>query len=273
MQLQSKQHGFSLIELIIVIVLGGIIAAMTTSVLTLPINSYVDNTRRATLTDIADSAVRRMQRDIRRALPNSIRISADGQTLELLHLVDGGRYRAKLVPDGSGNILDFSTTDASFDVLGDLQNFANIDTSNDRVVIYPLSNSGNSAYEGDNISTLTNTTTASSISFTSFQFPLASPQQRFFIVDTPVTYHCDTSAAEPKNKTLMRYQDYAIQSTQPTPPTSGNSLQANYLSSCQFSYSSGSSTRSGLVTISMSLTDDAGESAHLIHQVHVVNQP
>ncbi|MDQ7073061.1 MAG: hypothetical protein Q9N32_05720 [Gammaproteobacteria bacterium] len=41
-----------------------------------------------------------MQRDIRSALPNSIRISADGKTLELLHTINGGRYRARLASDG-----------------------------------------------------------------------------------------------------------------------------------------------------------------------------
>jgi MSHA biogenesis protein MshO len=269
----SKQSGFSLVELIIVIVVGGIIAAMTTSILTLPINAYVDNTRRATLTALTDSTIKRMQRDIRQALPNSIRISADGQTLELLHLVDGGRYRAQRAADASGDILDFTTADTSFNMLGNLQNFANINTANDFLAIYPLATTGNNPYASDNLVRLTNSTTASSVSFNSFQFPLASPQQRFFIVDTPVTYHCNLSPTAAKNKTLMRYQDYSIQASQPTPPSSGGAIQANYLSGCQFAYNSGSSTRSSLVTVSLTLTDDAGESAKLIQQIHVVNQP
>ena len=77
---RRKQQGFTLIELIITIVLGGIVAAITSSILTQPINAYMDSSRRATLTAAADSALQRMQRDIRRALPNSIRISADGKT-------------------------------------------------------------------------------------------------------------------------------------------------------------------------------------------------
>lgn len=273
MHKRSIQSGFSLIEMIIVIVIGGIVAAMTASILTLPINAYVDNTRRATLTDVADAAIKRIQRDIRRALPNSIRISADGRTLELLHLVDGGRYRAQLADDGSGDILNFTSSDTSFDVLGSLQNFSNIDRDNDLVAIYPLSSTGNSPYDADNTRTLTNTTTANSVRFANFQFPLPSPQQRFFIIDTPVTYHCNLAPSNPKDKTLMRYQDYSIQSTQPTPPSSGGAIQANYMDSCQFSYISGSSTRSGLVTISLTLTDEAGESVHLLQQIHVVNQP
>jgi len=273
MQQTHYQNGFTLIELILVIVVGGIVAAMTTSILTLPINAYVDSSRRANLTSIADMAMKRMQRDIRSALPNSIRVSADGQTLELLHVVDAGRYRATLADDASGDILDFTRNDTSFDVLGDLQNIDAINMANAKLVVYPLGTTGSNPYAGDNISMLTNASSASSIHFNSLQFPLASPQQRFFIIDTPISYHCNLNPAEPKNKVLMRYQGYPIQINQPIPPTNGGSIQTNYLASCEFSYSLGSSTRSSLVTVSLTLTDDAGESVKLIQQIHVVNQP
>jgi MSHA biogenesis protein MshO len=273
MKINKHQSGFTLIEMVITIVIGGIVAAMATSILTTPIKAFVDSSRRATLTDTAESSLRRMQRDIRRALPNSIRVSADGQTLELLHLVDGGRYRAQLASDGSGDLLDFTTTDTSFDVLGSLQNFANVDSSNDSLVIYPLATTGNNAYAGDNRTALSGGSTATNLSFSAFQFPLASPQQRFFIVDTPISYHCDTSASATKDKVLMRYQDYAIQASQPTPPSSGAAIQVNHVNSCNFDYQSGSSTRSGLVTLELRLTDEVGESVHLIHQVHMSNQP
>lgn len=270
---RSSQHGFSLLELILVIVIGGIVASMTTSILTLPIKAYVDNARRATLTASAESVLNRMQRDIRRALPNSIRISADRKTLELLHIVDGGRYRAKLALAGTGNILDFSIADNGFDVLGNLQNFSSITTGVDQVAVYPLNTTGSDAYAGDNIAVITAGSTASHISYSAFQFPLQSPQQRFFIVDTPITYHCDTSAASEKNKVLIRYEGYAIQASQPVPPATGGAIQANYLSGCIFSYNSGSSTRSGLVTVELTLADETGESIRLVHQIHVDNQP
>jgi MSHA biogenesis protein MshO len=271
--LHSDQYGFSLLELILVIVIGGIVASMTTSILTLPIKGYVDSARRATLTASAESALNRMQRDIRRALPNSIRISADSKTLELLHIIDGGRYRAKHTLAGSGDTLDFSIADNGFDVLGNLQNFSNIATGADQVAIYPLNTAGSDPYAGDNIVATGAGSTANHITHPAFQFPLKSPQQRFFIVDTPITYHCDTSAASEKNKVLIRYEDYAIQAAQPIPPATGGAIQANYVGNCVFSYNSGSNTRSGLVTIELTLTDEAGESIRLVHQVHVDNQP
>lgn len=272
----QNQSGFSLVELIIVIVISGILASMTASVLQLPIKAYVDSARRATLTDAAESTIRRMQRDIRRALPNSIRISPDQSTLELLHIVDGGRYRSttnNTVSPPTGNILDFTLADTSADVLGSLANFTDISLGTDRLVIYPLNSTGSNPYAGDNTTALLAGSTASLLNFTAFQFPLKSPEQRFFIIDTPITYGCDTSAALARGRVLFRYQDYAIQAAQPIPPAVTPAVQSNYLSACTFSYNSGSSTRSAVVTIALTLTDDAGESVNLIHQVHVDNQP
>jgi MSHA biogenesis protein MshO len=270
---RRRQQGFTLIELIITIVLGGIVAVITSSILTQPINAYMDSSRRATLTATADFALQRMQRDIRRALPNSIRISADGKTLELLHIVDGGRYRAQLASDASGDILDFSLADTRFDSLGPLQNFSNISLDSDRVVVYPLSTVGANPYAGDNTSIISNASTTNTIVFSAFQFPYSSPQQRFFIIDTPITYSCDTSASATKDKVLIRYDAYAIQATQPVPPASGSAIQANYISNCTFTYSAGSSTRAGLVTLELIVADETGESVRLLHQIHVDNQP
>lgn len=274
----TLQRGFTLIEMVIVIVLGGIIAAMTVSILTLPINAYVDSTRRATLTDVAESALRRMQRDIRAALPNSIRISGNGQTLELLHIVDGGRYRAQLAVDASGaiinggnNILDFTTNDTSFAVLGGLSNFANITIGTDLVAVYPIDASD--AYAGLNTTVTAAGSNANNLVVNDFQFPFTSPGQRFFIVDIPITYDCDTAAVARRNRVLNRYEAYAIQAVQPTPPANGPAIQANFLDTCLFSYNPGSSSRSGLITLELTFTDDAGESVRLVHQVHVDNQP
>jgi MSHA biogenesis protein MshO len=48
MYLRNAQ-GFSLIELIMVIVIVAILATMTTKIITLPVSSYVDLQRRASL--------------------------------------------------------------------------------------------------------------------------------------------------------------------------------------------------------------------------------
>jgi prepilin-type N-terminal cleavage/methylation domain-containing protein len=75
MRRTSTQRGFTLVELIMVIVIMGVIGGMVSVFMKSPIDAYVDSARRAALTDVADTAVRRMARDIRKALPNSLRQS------------------------------------------------------------------------------------------------------------------------------------------------------------------------------------------------------
>lgn len=260
-----SQQGFTLIEIITVIVLVGILAPMTVEIITLPLRSYFNQQRRTTLVDNAETALRLMQRDIRRALPNSIRIAGGGSTLELLHSSDGGRYRGKLASNGSGNILDFTAADSSFDVIGNLQA-----APQGELVIYNLGNSSADAYVGTNRATIANTSTTTLVNLSSAkQFPMLSPQQRFFIVDTPISYRCDTAS-----RSLLRYSGYAITALQANPPSGVvGQLLANKVGSCSFSYSSSTSTRSGLVTLTLTLTDEAGESTRLIHQIHVDNAP
>ena len=89
----------------------------------------------------------------------------------------------------------------------------------------------------------------------------------------PISYLCDLTA-----QTLTRYSVYSIVSTQPTNPAttplSGGSaaLTTKNLSSCVFSYDPGSPTRTGLVTVSLTLAS-GGEQVRLFHQIHVDNTP
>lgn len=65
MSIQSIK-GFTLIELVIVMVIVSILATMTTDIMIKPVKSYIDLERRSTLVNSAEIAIRRIQRDIRR---------------------------------------------------------------------------------------------------------------------------------------------------------------------------------------------------------------
>ena len=57
------------------IAIVGIIGAMVAVFIRSPVQSYVDSARRAELGDVADTALRRIIRDLRLALPNSVRVT------------------------------------------------------------------------------------------------------------------------------------------------------------------------------------------------------
>lgn len=277
--IQSKSQGFTLIEVIVVIVIVGILAVMTTGIITRPVKSYLDLRRRTALVDTAEFALRRMQRDVRRALPNSLRIIGGGTVLELLHVEDGGRYRAEQNPNSSAasagcgtlaaDILDFSAaTDTCFELTGTFTSFNPLATAGQALVVYNLGSASAEAYAGNNRAVVVNSTNARTVRFNAFRFPFRSPQQRFFIVDTPVTYRCF-------NNQLLRYDGYAITSAQPNPPAGAGvsgQIQANNVTNCQFTYDPGTAARAALVTLALTLTD-AGESVRLMQQVHVDNLP
>src|SRR5207247_10236805 len=73
---RSRAGGVTLIEMVIVIAITAIIAAALSVFISRPVEGYADAARRAELSDIADTALRRMTRDLRTALPNTIRITS-----------------------------------------------------------------------------------------------------------------------------------------------------------------------------------------------------
>jgi len=265
-----RERGVTLVEMVIVISITAIIAGAVAVFITRPIESYADAARRAELTDIADTALRRMARDLRTALPNSVRTTTVGNVryLEFLQTTGGGRYRAQVDSGGAGNPLDFTAADASFDVIGTPPPLA----AGDSIVVYNLNNSGAvaNAYSGDNRAAYSSG--AATITLTAAKlFPFASPGNRFQVVQSPVTYACDP---DPGTRTLRRYWGYAIVAAQPTPPGAGsNALLASDVFECTFTYTpAGAGGRYGVVSLEMRVQRDS-ELIRLFHQVHVTNVP
>lgn len=271
----KASSGFTLIEIVVVIVLVGIIAPIGAMLVSRPVEQYIAMARRAELVDSAEMVLRRMQRDIRNALPNSIRVPTSGGRayldLEFLNTVDGGRYREAL--DDSDvdveDILDFSAADTSFDVLGDLNQ---VPSTGDWVVVANLTSTGPgaNAYVGDNRTAVAAGSAVDNVEMSSIQFPFPSVTQRFFIVDQPVTYACNPAA---NGGTLTRFDGYAINVNQPSSGSlGGGALVSDKVTACSFTYDAGTDNWGGLVTLSLTLAE-AGEQVTLIHQMHVVNAP
>lgn len=283
--IRSNQQGMTLIEMIVVIVIMGILIAMVGMFLRAPITAYTDAASRADLTDVADTALRRMTRDLRQALPNSIRVNADQSAIEFLHVRTGGRYRmvtsgaatALACPDDNltladDDVLDFTRADTCFKTLGNILD-RNLIVNTDFLVVYNLGVAGADAYEsgnatGGNKALISGASTSGSedrITFASRQIPLSSPTGRFQIIDTPVSYVC-------AGGTLTRYWGYNIAAAQPAAPGGSSALLANNVTDCSFEYATGGSQRNGLLAIRLVVTQN-GESVNLYHEVHVDNVP
>ena len=70
----KKTHGFTLVELVIVIVLSGILAGVVMQFITMPIDAYVDQSRRARLVENADMAIERIAQDVHAALLEDVAV-------------------------------------------------------------------------------------------------------------------------------------------------------------------------------------------------------
>ncbi|HLF23179.1 MAG TPA: type II secretion system protein [Burkholderiales bacterium] len=307
LQARALRNGFSLVELVIVITITGVIAATVGIFILRPVQGYEAQVRRAELVDQGESALRRMQRDIRAALPNSVRIRTPGGNvgdascpannnvcvIEILHTVDGSRYRA----NPPGDQLQFNGTDTEFDVVGSMLNVAAVNPSTNWLVInnqttvgadfnaYNCPAAGSSHNCVRMTATNTNlTATPPHIALANAFAPtlplLASARQRFFVVDTPVTYLCDINAGA-----LDRYDSYSINSDHTLRDQPGELAGAgatarriaDLVTSCRFSYTPGTNQRAGIVTLDLTITDPdvngQAEQVRLLHQVHVYNAP
>jgi len=290
--LTKTRQGFTLVEMVVVIAVVGVIAAVVAVFLRGPVFGYIDTARRAELTDAADTALRRIGRDLRLALPNSVRVATDGTTtyLEFLLVRTGGRYRlesgsiANPCPGGlADDVLSFSSADSCFKTIGNIPNLGQV-TANDFLVVFnlPTGTPNADAYQfvgtGGNKSQITAPIPPDSfagedrITVASHAFTFESPGRRFFIVEGPVTYACN-----PATGTLTRHAGYAIAAVQtapPAPPPGGaGALLANRVTApCTINYDTSAAQGAGLVTLRLTLSRD-GETVTLYHAVHISNVP
>jgi len=283
-----RSTGFTLIELIVVITVAGIIAVMMSVLVGRQMSGYVQLQQRAQLVQMADSALQKIALDIHRAVPNSVRVN--GNYLELVPVVLATPYRSEEDASGTSDKLDFSTADASFDVLADMISSSQA-FSGGQVVVYNLGlTNGGAPVLGANLYasnpsaqahvisspgvSVTNNGAQDVVSLdTAHQFSQRSPNQKMYLVNGAITYHCDAA-----NGTLIRYGNYAIQESQPTNAgasplsSAADATLANQVSNCVLRYSSGSLARNAVVSLQLTLSDGE-QSTTLMKQVQINNVP
>jgi MSHA biogenesis protein MshO len=284
-----SRAGYTLIEVVVVIAITALVAGFIGSFIVRPMQIYNDVNLRGELVAAASSALERVAREVRAALPNSVRVAAGGGALELLHVADGARYRAAAggAHSAASDVIDLAG-DGSFNVLGRFQDlgfsYGTPLAPGHRLVIYPTgSGVWSDAASGADPGVITPAATSLQVLddgdedqlvlSAPFRFALGSPQQRVYVVDGPLSYLCDTAAGS-----LTRYAGYPATAVQPTDPaaaplsSASDALLVDRVSACRFTYTPGTPQRAALVTIELTLSH-LGEQVRLLEQVHVLNVP
>ncbi len=166
--------GFTLIELVIVVVILGILSVVGTQFVVNATTAYNTTQTRALLTNTGRQAIERIVRQLRGALPYSVRITNGGSCLQFMPISTGGFY------------VDFIDTTASI---------SNVNTSPysidfgvaDNITIGALSTTELYGVNPASLSGVT-ATAATSVSFQNQIWARNSQVQRFFLVNNPQAF-------------------------------------------------------------------------------------
>lgn len=298
-QVRSRELGFTLVELIVVIVITTIIASTIVLFLRPVLDSYTDSRQRGELSDLADTALRRIVRDVRQAVPNSLRMASD-QCFELVPSIAGGRYRSgpDVVNDSSTSCSPSANCAAWVDPSQSLSTFDTLTSPGitpavgDWVVIN--NQNGNDVYEGLNrwsitsvstpaatqgklrlsVSPAVSGSTALSAGYDGGRFQVVSNAQQ------AVFYICSgadggVNASGNGKGTLYRLKR-SFNSTYPTacPAVTGADVLATNVLRCTFVYApnQGATQQSGFLWLNLELARN-NETASLTMGAHVMNVP
>jgi len=266
--------GFTLIELIMVIVIMSVMSVGSVKFITQTTQGVIDTAKRQRLAAVGVIAVEKMVREIREALPNSVRVF--GGCIEFVPTIWGSQYITLPVLTGATSftaVAIFEDSDIAQYVSG----------SNYRVAVYPITDS--SVYAGANPGPVSGVMAAANsvaviatdddndILVTlngSFQFSNNSPEKRFYVVSNPVTYCVSGSY-------LYRYNGYGFDGVMgASRPTSfpGREVVADKLTAGTFTYSGASLVRNAVVEIALTFQETAStETQKITHEVQLRNVP
>ncbi|MEC4725451.1 type II secretion system GspH family protein [Shewanella sp. D64] len=214
--------GFTLVEMVTVIIILGILALGVSSFVVLGTRIFVESTSIEQVLGQSRFALERMTRELRNAVPNSIRLTpappntnASYQCVEFVPIQASASYiELPFVP---------SPASLTGTVIPPSQGLNSVH----QMLVYPLKTSDIYAAtpagtSGRLFDVKEFNQSSGLVTFDrAVRFAESSPIQRYFMINGPVSY-CFQS-----DGTLWRYAGYGLETTQPTPSTmSGGALMA-----------------------------------------------
>jgi MSHA biogenesis protein MshO len=246
------------VELVIAIVIAAIVASFMVLFLDAPVQAYFAQTRRADLADSANRIATAVTRDVRTALPNSLRLTAagTGKALELLATQGTARYYGE--GDKKGDATEELTVGGGHTTLsfGTLELFSSGALPSPLYLsVGNLGNPAQPAYDayirGNGVMTTAAVTLGPNPSTPppppfvagenlvtlgvpmTFEAPAAGippSVHNAYLVSGPVSYVCDSKAG-----TFTRYSGYAVTNGQSVRPGGASALIAHDVSQCTIS--------------------------------------
>ena len=265
------RHGFTLIELTIVIVLLSVLALGVSSYIGLGASMYSDATEREQVLNQSRFVAERLQRELRNAAPNSIR-AADAALLrciEFAPIVSSGIYLQAPVAPQAGSELRLAVLNWQAGYLGAVPGLP--------LSIYPrqpndiYGNTGStilfSGTETDDMDGNNATRTVQLAS--SHSFPLDSPERRFYLLSpSPVSY-CFNAV----DRSIRRYSNYSYSAAQPLPPLGNSDLMASDVQQVRFAIDNAVLTRNSVVNLLLQFGQSQASDMFFNYEVHIPNVP
>jgi MSHA biogenesis protein MshO len=278
-------QGFTLVELVLVIIILGIMAVGISGFITLSTQTYLNATNRDELIGNARFVIERLSRELRNAVPNSIRIESWAgdriQCIQFIPIVASTIYTdipvSPELASKSLSVIPFEGIDGS---PYDCDNSAGC---TDLVTAYPLNSddlyadpmlSSGKLFRVKNVDTSASLWKINIANTADITFDEDSPTQRLYFANEKVSY-CN-AFADDGIWTIARYVDDINEEAQ-TIPGSKRFYMAGYLiddisSQLPFNYQEATLQRNAVVQIHLEFVKD-DERYVFDHEVHINNVP